>query len=191
MQHIDGGDFTAMKNITARRLALAALFLALGLALPFLTGQIAALGQALLPMHLPALLCGFILGPELALVVGFVMPLLRSVIFGMPPLFPTATAMAFELAAYGFLAGLLYQNLAQRGRVYFSLIGAMLGGRVVWGVVSLVLYGLQGKAFSWQLFIAGAFANALPGIVVQLILIPLLVIALERAQSSKQYTGRY
>ena len=72
-----------MKNITARRLALAALFLALGLALPFLTGQIAALGQALLPMHLPALLCGFILGPELALVVGFVMPLLRSVIFGM------------------------------------------------------------------------------------------------------------
>lgn len=191
MQYIDGGDFRAMKNLTAQRLALAALFLALGLVLPFLTGQIAALGQALLPMHLPALLCGFILGPQIGLAVGFIMPLLRSAVFGMPPLFPTATAMAFELATYGFLAGLLYQNLAGRARVYLSLIGAMLGGRVVWGVVSLVLYGLQGRAFSWQIFMGGAFANALPGIVVQLILIPILVIALERTQFSAQRAGRY
>lgn len=170
-----------MKFSSTQNLVLAALFLALGLALPFVTGQIPAMGQALLPMHLPVIIGGFVLGGPMGLLIGFITPILRSLIFGMPPIFPTATAMAFELAAYGLLAGLLYRVLSKGTlRVYLSLIGAMLGGRVVWGLVSLVLFGLQGRAFSWQLFTAGAFINAVPGIVVQLILIPLLVISLER-----------
>lgn len=170
-----------MKFSSTQNLVLAALFLALGLALPFVTGQIPAMGQALLPMHLPVIIGGFVLGGPMGLLIGFTTPILRSLIFGMPPIFPTATAMAFELAAYGLLAGLLYRVLSKGTlRVYLSLIGAMLGGRVVWGLVSLVLFGLQGRAFSWQLFTAGAFINAVPGIVVQLILIPLLVISLER-----------
>src|SRR5690554_5592143 len=165
-----------MKFSSTQNLVLAALFLALGLALPFVTGQIPAMGQALLPMHLPVIIGGFVLGGPMGLLIGFITPILRSLIFGMPPIFPTATAMAFELAAYGLLAGLLYRVLSKGTlRVYLSLIGAMLGGRVVWGLVSLVLFGLQGRAFSWQLFTAGAFINAVPGIVVQLILIPLLV----------------
>ena len=85
--------------------------LALGMVLPFLTGQIPSVGSRLLPMHIPALLTGYISGPMYGLLVGFVMPLFRSMIFGMPPMFPTAVAMAFELATYGFIAGLLYRRM--------------------------------------------------------------------------------
>lgn len=167
-----------MKHQT-RSLALAGLFIALGLVLPFFTGQIPTIGRALLPMHIPVLLAGFTLGPRLGLVVGLIAPLLRSVLFGTPPLFPTAVAMTFELAAYGFLAGILYELLPKRrGSVLVALIGAMLGGRIVWGIVTLILLGLGG--FSWQAFMAGAFANAIAGIILQLILIPALVLTINK-----------
>lgn len=86
-----------MQKRHAQTLVLAALFLALGLLLPFVTGQIAAFGSWFLPMHLPVLLCGFVCGWPYGLAVGFVVPLLRSFLFGMPPMMPTAVAMAFEL----------------------------------------------------------------------------------------------
>ena len=91
-------------NENVRNVVNAALCLALCMVLPFLTGQIPQIGSALSPMHIPALLCGFICGWPYALVVGFAAPLLRFMLFGMPPLFPTGTAMAFELAAYGAAA---------------------------------------------------------------------------------------
>jgi thiamine transporter ThiT len=81
------------------------MFVALGLILPFFTGQIPKVGSMMLPMHIPVLLCGLICGWKYGLMAGAVLPLLRSALFGMPPLFPTAAAMAFELAAYGFLSG--------------------------------------------------------------------------------------
>ncbi len=173
-----------MKKTDVTRLTLAALFVALGLVLPFVTGQIPEIGSMLLPMHLPALLCGFVCGWPYGLAVGFVTPLLRSLLFGMPPLMPTAIAMAFELAAYGALAGLLYARLPRsRANVFVSLAGAMLAGRVVWGLVSWALYGLiLAKPFTLSLFFAGAFVKAWPGIVAQLILVPLIVLALERAR---------
>ena len=87
------------------KLILAAMFLAIGLLLPFLTGQIRQIGNMLLPMHIPVILCGLICGWQYGLGVGFVLPLLRCVIFGMPVLFPTAVSMSFELAAYGFTDG--------------------------------------------------------------------------------------
>ena len=167
-----------MAKESTRYLVLAALFLALGLLLPFLTAQVPALGARLLPMHIPVLLCGFVLGGPWGFAVGLITPVLRSFLLGMPPMFPTAVAMAFELAAYGFLTGLVYKRT---GSVYPSLLLAMLGGRIVWGVVSFVLYGLSGSSFGWQAFIAGAFVNALPGIIFQLIAIPLIVLALQRA----------
>jgi uncharacterized membrane protein len=157
--------------------------LALGMVLPFLTGQIPSVGSRLLPMHIPALLTGYISGPMYGLLVGFVMPLFRSMIFGMPPMFPTAVAMAFELATYGFIAGLLYRRMNKNtGNIYLSLIIAMIIGRFVWGLVSYVLYGLGESAFTWQIFTAGAFVNALPGILIQLILIPVLVLALKKGK---------
>jgi thiamine transporter ThiT len=177
-----------MRKNDVYRLSLSALFLALALVLPFLTGQIPQLGSALLPMHLPVLLCGFVCGWPWGLAVGFIAPLLRTLLFGMPPLMPTAVAMAFELAAYGFFAGLLYNrllktSLTSTARVLIVLIAAMVLGRAVWGIVSFALYSLfLAKTFTAAAFVAGAFINAWPGILAQLVLVPLIVLALERAK---------
>lgn len=167
---------------TTKNLTLSAMFMAVGMVLPFLTGQIQQIGNMLLPMHLPVFLCGLICGWQYGVAVGFILPLLRSVTFGMPPLFPTATAMAFELATYGLVAGLLYGRSRWQCVIalYRSLIAAMLAGRIVWGTVQIVLLGLSGSAFTWQMFISSALLNSIPGIIVQLILIPVIMVALNR-----------
>ncbi|MBO1307219.1 ECF transporter S component [Enterococcus sp. 669A] len=168
--------------LNTKKLVLAALFLAMGMVLPFITGQIPQIGSMLLPMHIPVILCGFVCGWQYGLFVGFVSPLLRFVLFGMPPLFPVGIAMAFELAAYGVLVGLVYHKLKQTDvkGMYLSLIVAMLGGRVVWGLVMVLLTSVAGGIFTWQVFMAGAFINALPGIILQLVIIPMIMLALER-----------
>ena len=160
------------------------LFLALGLALPFLTAQLPQLGNKMLPMHIPVLLCGFFCGARMGGIVGFVTPLLRSFIFTMPPPFPTATAMAFELAVYGIIAGLVFLALKRTNlAVFVALISAMIAGRIVWGGVSYIIYQFMGMDFTWKFFMAAAFYNAIPGIIIQLILIPFLVITLEHRTS--------
>lgn len=171
-----------MKNQALKNLTLSAMFIAIGIVLPFLTGQIPQIGSMLLPMHIPVLLCGLICGWKYGLGVGFILPLLRSLIFGMPPLFPIAIAMAFELAAYGFIIGFLYGRSKWQCIIalYRSLIIAMLAGRAVWGVVMVLLLGFGENSFTWQAFMAGAFVNAVPGIILQLILIPAIMIALDR-----------
>lgn len=172
-----------MKKIQIKDLSYAALCLALCMVLPFLTGQIPQIGSALSPMHIPVLLCGFIVGWPYALAIGFIAPLLRFVLFGMPPIFPTGVAMAFELAAYGMVTGLLYKKLPKNTmNIYISLIGAMLAGRLVWGVVMAIIAGVSEAQFSFQIFIAGAFLNAIPGIICHIILIPIIVIALRKAR---------
>lgn len=171
-----------MRNFSTKKMVLAGFFIALGLVLPFLTGQIQSIGNKLLPMHIPVLLCGFVCGWPIGLIVGFVVPVLRSILFGMPPMFPVALAMAFELATYGFIAGLLYQRLPKTdANIFVSLILSMISGRMVWGIVSYFLYGFSGTAFSWSMFTAGAFINAIPGIIIQIILIPAVIIALKKA----------
>ncbi|MBO4413432.1 MAG: ECF transporter S component, partial [Clostridia bacterium] len=72
------------------RLTLTAMFLALGLVLPFLTGQIPQIGSMLLPMHIPVFLCALICGWQYATPMAFILPILRSLIFSMPPMYPTA-----------------------------------------------------------------------------------------------------
>jgi len=169
-------------ELNVRRMVYAALFLALAMVLPFLTGQIPQIGAMLSPMHIPVLLCGFLCGWPWGLAVGFIAPLLRSVLFGMPPMFPGAVAMAFELATYGAVSGWLRRKLPHTvWMVYPVLVIAMIAGRMVWGVVRLVLAGLSGSAFTWAAFIAGAVTSAVPGIILHIVLIPILVIALERA----------
>ena len=160
---------------------LAAVLLALALVLPFLTGQIQQIGNALCPMHIPVLLCGFFCGPWYGMAIGFIAPLLRFVVFGMPPIMPIGIAMCFELATYGLTAGLLYRILPPKKlNIYISLIVAMLAGRIVWGAVRVVLYGLGKSEFGWAAFISGAVLNAVPGIILQIILIPVLVMVLEK-----------
>lgn len=169
-------------NPSVQNLTLAALFLAAGLVLPFLTGQIPQIGSMLLPMHLPVLLCGLVCGWQYGALIGFVLPLLRFALFGMPPIFPTGIAMCFELAAYGFLAGWLWAHSRWKcvKALYACLFPAMIGGRVVWGVAEVILLGLSGSAFTWGAFIAGALLNAVPGIILQLLFIPAFMVALDR-----------
>ena len=179
-----------MNSLRIRKLVYTALYLAIAMVLPFLTGQIPQIGAMLSPMHIPVLLCGFMCGWPWGLAVGFIAPLLRSVLFGMPALFPAAVAMAFELAVYGGMSGLLYRLLSRKPwAVYAALIIAMIAGRVVWGAVRLVLAGLSGTSFTWALFIAGALTNAVPGIILHLVLIPVLVISMERAGLSLNRQG--
>ena len=169
-------------KLLLRHLTCAAMCLALCLYLPFLTGQIPQIGRALSPMHVPVLLAGFLCGPWWAMVVGLAAPMLRHSLFLMPPLV-TAIAMSFELAAYGLFSGLLYRLLPKKTvNIYVSLIGAMILGRIVWGIAMVVISGVSGSAFTWSAFIAGALLNAVPGIILHIVLIPILVMALKRAK---------
>ena len=171
-----------MKNNLVKNLTSAGVCLALCMVLPFLTGQIPQIGSAISPMHIPVLLAGFLCGPWWAMAVGAVAPLLRFALFGMPPIFPVGLAMCFELATYGLVSGLLYRLLPKKTvNIYVSLVAAMLAGRVVWGIVMVILSGVTGSAFTWAAFLAGAFINAVPGIIIHIVLIPLLVVALRRA----------
>ena len=168
-------------NNKTKKLVFAALCISLGMLLPLLTSQIKEIGDTLLPMQLPVMLCGLICGYKYGMSVGGCLPFLRAVVFGMPPIYPNAIWMAFELATYGFIIGLLYnkrqKNLAS---LYFSLIMAMICGRVVWGFAKAVLLGIVSKPFSVAMFISGGFIDAFPGIILQLILLPIIVKIVER-----------
>lgn len=171
-----------MNSTQLRKLTYSALYMAIALILPFVTGQIPEIGAMLCPMHIPALLCGFMCGWPWGLAVGFISPLLRSVMFGMPAMFPAAIAMAFELAVYGGMAGLLYSRLPRKKwMIYAALLISMIAGRVVWGAVQALLAGLSGNSFTWTLFLTGAVINAIPGIIMQLALIPVLVVTMDKA----------
>lgn len=180
-----------MKSIS-KNLVLPALFLAIGLVLPFFTGQIPQIGQMLLPMHIPVLLCGLICGWQQGAVIGFVLPLLRSALFGAPAFYPMATGMAFELMTYGLVAGLLYSRSRWQclRALYRCLLAAMVAGRLVWGVVQSLQLGLSGSGFTMEMFLAGALFNAIPGILLQLVLIPALMVALHRTGLVPFHTAR-
>ena len=172
-----------MKNQSTKKLVLSALFLALAYLMPFLTGQIPEIGSMLLPMHLPVLICGFVCGWPYGLAVGFVAPLLRSLTLGMPPIFPTAVAMAFELAAYGAITGICYTKLpTQPWFLYVDLLAAMIGGRIVWGAAMMICLGIKGGAFTWSAFLSGSVLGAIPGIILQLLLVPVIVVILQKAK---------
>lgn len=164
-----------------KRLTLSAVLLAMGLVLPFFTGQIQEIGNKLLPMHLPILICGFVCGWKYGLLTGLITPLLRCILFSMPaPI--KAICMAFELATYGAVSGFVYQRInISKFRIYISLLAAMVSGRIIWGCVSMLVYGITQSVFTWQMFIGGALLNAIPGVVLQLIFIPIIIFTLKQA----------
>ena len=160
-----------------------ALCIALGLVLPVFFHMIGA-GFAFLPMHIPVLLCGLLFGWQYGAICGLIVPLLSSLLTGMPPIFPTAVAMMLELCAYGLLAGLFYRRLYWN--VYLALIAAMLSGRVVSGIANALLLGLAGKPYGFAAFLSADFVEVVPGIVVQIVLLPVIVLAMERAKIFKR-----
>ena len=160
-----------------KSIVLSGFFLALGIVLPLLTGQIKEIGDSLLPMHLVVMLCGVICGWQYASVVGLVLPFLRSMIFSMPPLYPNAVWMALELLTYGFVVGFLYSLRKKYSRWYLlaCLVSSMIAGRIVWGIAKAILLGMANKPFGFEAFIVGGFVDAVPGIILQLILVPTVV----------------
>lgn len=170
------------KNKNLLNIVLSAMFLSLALVLPFLTGQIKEIGNMLLPMHIPVMLCGLICGWQYGLIVGALAPIMRSLLFSMPPMYPTAIGMAFELAAYGLLIGLLFSKSKWHciKALYSSLIISMLGGRIVWGIVQTIILGLGENGFTVSMFISSAFLKAIPGIILQLVLIPAVILLLKK-----------
>ena len=176
------------KTINTKRIVLAGLFLALGMALPFLTGQIKEIGDSLLPMHLAVMLCGLICGYKYGFAVGIMLPFLRSLLFGMPPLYPNAVWMAFELATYGLVIGLLYVKFKNKSTryVYLSLVVSMIAGRVVWGIAKAILLGISGKSVTlYALFVSGVI-DAIPGIILQLLLIPSIMHLINKKQEGEK-----
>ena len=169
-------------TITIKKIAYSALFLAIALVLPFFTGQIKEIGNMLLPMHFPVVLCGLICGWQYGGVVGFCLPIVRSLLFGMPVLYPNAIGMAFELVTYGILCGLLYSKSHWQciKSLYRCLIITMIGGRLVWGIAQTILLGLSEKSFSFAIFITNGFINAIPGLVLQFTLIPAIMLLLKK-----------
>ncbi|MBQ7276347.1 MAG: ECF transporter S component [Bacilli bacterium] len=178
-----------MRNKMILKIVLSGAFIAIGWVLPFLTGQIPEFGNMLLPMHLPVFIAGFMLGPIYGCIVGLVTPITRSLIFGMPKLFPGAVGMMFELAAYGFICGLIFNVILKNFRknkgqllatTYISLVVAMLGGRIIWGLARMAFTLIPEQSFTYAAFISGAFVTAWPGILIQLVLIPAIIFALNK-----------
>lgn len=163
-------------------IVFSAMFLALALVLPFLTGQIKEIGNMLLPMHIPVMLCGLICGWQYGLIVGAIAPIMRSFLFSMPVMYPTAISMAFELATYGFVIGLIFSKSKWNciKSLYRALIISMLAGRVVWGIAQTILLGLGDSGFTISMFISSAFLKAIPGIILQLVLIPATMLLLKK-----------
>ncbi len=165
-----------------QKVVYAAMFFAIGMVLPLITAQIKEIGDSLLPLHLTVMLCSIICGWKYGLIVGFILPLLRSVIFSMPSIYPNAVWIATELATYGFFMGFLYNKFFKKQIwwLYCSMLITMIAGRIVWGVTKAFLLGLRGEMFTFSGFIIGGFIDALPGIVIQLILIPTIIAIMNR-----------
>lgn len=171
------------KQNNLNKLVLSAMLLALAYVFPFITGQVPEIGNMLCPMHIPVILCGYICGGPWGLAVGFVTPLLRSLTLGMPALFPKAVSMAFELAVYGFMSGVLYRLFPKKKiYIYFSLFVSMIAGRAVWGVVQFACLGFDISKFGFAVFWTEAVINAIPGIILQVALIPVAVMLLEKTK---------
>lgn len=167
-----------MKRNQTKKLVIAALCLALGILFPQVFHVFGA-GSTFLPMHIPVLLCGLICGWQFGGLCGLVVPLLSSLFTGMPPIFPTAPAMMLELCAYGVLTGLFYRKC--KWNLYFALIGAMLAGRVVSGVANAIFMGIAGKAYGFSAFLTASFVTAIPGIIIQIVAVPVIIICMEKA----------
>lgn len=174
-----------MKQRSVFALVLASLMVALGIVLPFLTVSNPQLGSVFLLMHIPALITGLVLGPRYGLMVGFITPLFRSILVSMPPLYPQAIVMAFEIGTYGFVIGLVHKVFKNKHDLFVlvSLVLALLGGRFIWGLAAGVLYPTAGLNFNLDTFVKAAFITGLPGIGIQVVLIPLLYIYLNKSGS--------
>ncbi len=158
------------KEFNTKRLLITSMFIAIGIILPSIFHNFNMAGNIFLPMHIPILICAIICGEKYGGICGLVVPILSSFLTGMPPIFPVAIIMSLELGCYGLILGILLK----RRSIMVSLIVTLLIGRIVSCIANFVILGVVQNTFAFSAFIIGTFITALPGIIIQLILIPIL-----------------
>lgn len=165
-------------NENVMKMVYGGVLIALGILLPqafHVFGQEA--GKMFLPMHLPVFMAGFLLGPLYGGIIGAVVPVLSSVLTGMPPV-PMVYFMLVELITYGIVSGLVMKKT----NVYVSLLTAMAAGRIIYGislVVGVNLFHIHAP-FANQAAFIGGIVTGIPGIVLQIVALPVLYGALRR-----------
>ena len=178
------------RNDSLYRLLITAILLAVGMVLPFLTGQLQSFGQLISPLHIPAFICGLTCGWGWGAALGFVLPILRGLIFGMPPFPAVGLPMAFELMFYGLVSGLLYPVLRKAlkekrlAAMLIAMVAAMIVGRCAGGAAKAVMMGLNHQPYAFSAFFASYFTGTAVGAVIHLVICPLIVLALEKAKLS-------
>ena len=168
---------------SAKRITLCAVCIALCYALPIAFHSV-GLGSALSPMHIPVLLCGLVCGGGSGLICGIVGPILSSVLSGMPPM-TMLVRMIPELCVYGLAGGLAMKYIrtgSSVADVYISQIIAMIAGRIVGGIATAIFFTVTSGVYSLGLWAASYFVEAVPGIVAHLVLVPVLVLSLQKAK---------
>lgn len=161
-----------------KNLVMSGLLLAIGVIVPSIFHTTGISGKIFLPMHIPVLLGGLLLPPMYAFLIGLLTPILNNLLTGMPPLFPMMVIMIFELSVYGLVASFAYRKL--KLPVLVSLIISMIMGRIVVGGVVYGLVVLFGQKMDPLLFVEGGIITGIPGIAIQIILIPILVLAINK-----------
>ncbi len=172
-----------MRTSHVKNITVCAMCVALCYVLPLLF-HATGVGSAFSPMHIPVLLCGLVCGGVYGGICGILGPLLSSLLSGMPPVL-MLTRMIPELFAYGLIAGICMRYMKVGNSVadtYISLIAAMCVGRIVGGIATFVFYKVTANAYNFSMWFASYFAEAVPGIIVQLIVVPLLVLTLQQAR---------
>lgn len=176
-----------MMNKTSK-MTVSGMLLAVGIILPFVTAHgIGIPGTVLLPMHIPVLLCGFLCGPVYGLLLGLILPIISSILTGMPSIYPMAPIMTLELMTYGLISGILSTKTKickKRIGLYITLIIAMICGRIIYGVTFAILMSLSGSLKA--LTVWSAIVTGMPGILVQILLIPVIVMAVNQPIARRQ-----
>jgi hypothetical protein len=165
------------RKFTTNEVILSGLLLATGIILPMIFHMFSLTGPIALPMHIPVLMGGFLLPPQLALLLGITTPFVSSVMTGMPVFFPMAIIMSVELGTYGLTASLASKKF--KLSPVLSLISSMAAGRIAAGLTVAFLAMMFGVNMNPFMFVKGAIITGLPGIIIQLIFIPSLVYAIE------------
>ena len=172
-----------MKRTTTSQLVTASLLLAIGILVPMIFHIFGVAGQAFLPMHIPIIIGGYILAPQLAFILGLLTPFLSSFLTAMPVLFPIAVIMMVELSFYALTISVLTKVFKQNTMV--SLVIAMVVGRIMAGLTVYCLVLLFNIKMKPILYVKAALITGMPGIIIQLILIPVLLHALKKSKILK------
>lgn len=154
-----------------RQMTYTGALLAIGVLIPGIFHMTGIPGTIFLPMHIPVLMGGLLLSPGYALFLGLVLPLLNSTLLGMPPILPIGVLMSVELGLYGLVASLVKRRM----NVFLTLITSMVVGRIGLGLFAYLLVSLDTIKLNPMMYLQGAIVTGLPGMIIQLILIPLIV----------------